>query len=231
MLPDHVRAVCFDIGGVLVPMPRGPLAEELAGILRCDIERVRQLLIEHGKRRRTDTHTLAAVLAERCGSTRCDRVEAVLRRRVNDIAEPELFPDALPALQQLTAEGWRICFLTNAIGTTDSRPLPVYYSFAQVVVHSWEIGHCKPDLEAFRAVEHRMGLQPHEFVKVGDSPRFDMACAERAGWSTVHLARAGTPTVPSADHTITTLLDLPALLPSPPSLDRISREVACDGVD
>lgn len=223
MLNDRLRAVCFDVGGVLVRMPRGPLAEELSELLDCDVQRVRRLLIDHGKCRRTDTTTLASVLATRCGSARRRQIEDMIRHRVSDIAEPQLFPDTLPALQQLAERGWRICLLTNAIGIPDQRPQPIYYAFAEVAVHSWEIGHAKPDPAAFRAVEQRMGLLPEQIVKVGDSATFDITGAAQAGWPTVHLARAGAAAT-SADHAITTLAELPGLLGTP-SFDQLPEAV------
>jgi len=219
MLPDHLRAVCFDIGGVLVRMPRGPLAEELTDILHADPEQIRRLLVAHGKRRRNSPRTLARIVATQCGSTEVDALEAALRLRHRDIATPGFYPDAIPTLEALAAAGWRICFLSNAVGDTEDRPRPDYYSFAEVVVHSWDIGYCKPEAGAFRAVEVRMGLAPHEMVNVGDSLRFDVRGATDAGWSAVHLTRLDTPS--GAAPSISSLLDLPALLPPAPRANQL----------
>jgi HAD superfamily hydrolase (TIGR01509 family) len=214
VLSGELSAVCFDIGGVLVEMPRGPLAQELAAVLDRDVEWVRDLLIEHGKMRRIEVSALAEILAGRTRFDRRDRVEAALKQRVADVAEPRFFPDALPVLEQLRSSGWRICMLTNAVGTPG--PRPCYYSYAEVVAHSWEIGYCKPELAAFREVERLMDLPPHQIVKVGDSPRFDIAGARRAGWATVHVARDGAASTVEADEVIGTLAALPDLLPVRP---------------
>ncbi|MGH4022427.1 MAG: HAD family hydrolase [Pseudonocardiaceae bacterium] len=211
MLPEHLRAVCFDIGGVLVRVPRGFLAEELADTLGADPDRVRQLLIEYGKRRRSSSRILARALATGCGQpVDVDRVEAILRQRHRDIADPVLYPDAIPTMETLRAAGWRICFLSNAISDTADRPRPAWFSFAEVVVHSWEIGYCKPEIQAFRAIEQRMGLAAREIVSVGDSLRSDVLGALDASWSAVHLPRTGRP--PPPPHVVPTISSLPELL-------------------
>ena len=215
MLPEHLRAICFDIGGVLVRVPRGSLAEELADTLGAEPEFVRRLLMEHGKRRRNSSQALARALAAGCGlPSEADRVEAIVRQRYHDIAHPVLYPDAIPILEKLRAEGWRICFLSNAISDTVRAPRPTYFSFAEVVVHSWETGYCKPEIQAFRAIEQRIGLASHEILSVGDSLRSDVLGALEAGWSAVHLPRtAPSPRRPRDVPTISSLPELLTLLP------------------
>jgi FMN phosphatase YigB (HAD superfamily) len=208
MLPDHLRAVCFDIGGVLAQVPRGFLAEELAGVLDADLTRIRQLLIEHGKRRRTSAAALAAAVAAGCGMPgETARVEKIIRQRLDDMANPVL-----------SAAGWRICFLSNGIGDTASRPRPEYFSYADLVAHSWEIGYCKPEAGAFRAAEQRMGLAPHQLVSIGDSLRTDVLGALAAGWSAVHLPRTSAPPPsPRIVPTISSLSELLSQMPTRPA--------------
>lgn len=211
----EIRAICFDIGGVLVRMPRGVLATELSDVLGAEVEHVRGLLINHGKIRRAPTHELARILAAECG--RPDKVDAVavrLRRRVADMAAPPLYPDALPTLEYLSAAGFRICLLSNAIGPDPDAhaPAPPYYALADVVLHSWQIGACKPSLEAFRAVESAMVVAPQHLLNVGDSARFDIDGALAAGWAAIHLVREPS-AVPHPDvPRIGTLTDLAPLL-------------------
>jgi HAD superfamily hydrolase (TIGR01509 family) len=211
MLPDHLRAVCFDIGGVLAQVPRGFLAEELADFLGTDPTRVRQLLIEHGKRHRTTATALATAVATGCSMPgMAAQVEKIILRRLDDMANPVLYPDAIPVLEALSAAGWRICFLSNGIGDAASRPRPEYFSYAEVVAHSWEIGYCKPEAGAFRAAEQRMGLAPHQLVSIGDSLRTDVLGALAAGWSAVHLPRTSAP--PPSPRIVPTISSLSALL-------------------
>jgi FMN phosphatase YigB (HAD superfamily) len=225
MLPDHLRAVCFDIGGVVAQVPRGFLAEELADVLGTDPTRVRQLLIEHGKRHRTTAAALATAVATGCSMPgMAAQVEKIIRQRLDDMANPVLYPDAIPVLGALTAAGWRICFLSNGIGDTEDRPRPEYFSFAQVVAHSWEIGYCKPENGAFRAIEQRMGLAPYQLVSVGDSLRADVYGALEAGWSAVHLPRTSAPLPPPRFvPTISSLSELLSLMPTHPAGVEIRR--------
>lgn len=190
-IPESVRAVCFDIGGVLVDVgSSGFLAEELAEILDVPARLVRQLLIRHGKTRPSTPENLATAIAEGCDCPgKRDLVLATVHRRHEAIAHPVLYPDALPVLRTLRKAGWRIVFLSNAIGHPAYLRRPAYFDFAEAVVHSWEIGVCKPDRRAFQVVEQRTGLAPHELVKVGDSLEADVGGALNAGWAAIHLPR------------------------------------------
>ncbi|MGV9839132.1 HAD family hydrolase [Nocardia niigatensis] len=213
MLPDTLHAICFDIGGVLVPMPKGPLAEEISAILDVDVEDVRDLLIKHGKTIRTTASKMGRIITDNWDITDemlHHQIERALRQRFP--AEPPLYPDTIPTLDALTESGWRICYLSNAVGLPPEQQ-PSFYKWAEQVVSSWEIGHCKPDIAAFRVVEQRMALAPQQLVMVGDSLRFDIAGALAAGWSAVHLDRDRAVKQPEVP-TISSLPELIALLPS-----------------
>jgi putative hydrolase of the HAD superfamily len=210
-----IRAICFDIGGVLVRMPRGVLATELAALLDAEVEHIRDLLIEHGKTSRRPTSELARILAAECARPdAADVVDSRLRLRLADMADPPLYPDAIITLKYLAAAGFRICLLSNAIGPDPGAdaPVPRYFAFAEVVLHSWQIGACKPATAAFRAVESAMGLEPQHLLNVGDSARFDIDGALGAGWSAIHLVRD--PTAPAHPEVprIRALTDLAQLL-------------------
>jgi putative hydrolase of the HAD superfamily len=218
MRPDLLEAVCFDIGGTLVEMERGTLAEEIAVQIDADQHVVKDLLIQHGKRTRTTPAQLAAVITLGC---RCPQytglVAELLNRRRTDVSSPRLYGDTLATLQALTGAGWRIFYLSNAVGYVDAGPAPGYYCYAEIVLHSWEIGACTPDPAAYRAIADRSGLDPETILHVGDSWDSDIVGALDAGWQAVHLARAerdvpvaSLPQVPR----IGTLTDLIDLLPA-----------------
>lgn len=190
MVPETVRGVCFDIGGVLVDVREtGFLAEELAGLVHAPAEYVRALLVEHGKTQPRSAEDLASALTQACAQASAHSpILQALNRRHAAIENPVLFPDVWPMLRTMAERGWRIAFLSNAIGHTGLRR-PTYYDLAEVVVHSWEIGVCKPAPGAFRAIETRLGLKPSELVSVGDSLHADIHGALQAGWSAIHLPR------------------------------------------
>lgn len=192
MLPETLRGVCFDIGGVLVDVGgTGFLAEELADLLHAPAPQVRDLLIRHGKTQPRSPENLATAVTAGCAQPGAYEpvLEALIRRHAA-MEEAVLFPEVLPVLRAVRGRGWRIAFLSNAIGH-HGLCRPAYYDQADVVVHSWEIGVCKPDPRAFRAVESRLALAPHELVAVGDSLRADIRGALQAGWSAVHVPRTG----------------------------------------
>lgn len=224
MRPDLLEAVCFDIGGTLVAMERGTLAEEIAEQLGTDRELVGDLLVEHGKRSPTTPAELATAVARGCGCPDgTDAVAEILRRRHLDVSQPRLYDDVADALRALAQGGWRILYLSNAVGYADHGPEPSYYCHAEVVLHSWEIGVCTPDPAAFRAVADRARLEPNAIVHVGDSWDTDVAGALAAGWQAVHLWRhRQEPT--SLSHAdvprIATLAELTAILPQHPRRHR-----------
>ncbi len=225
MLADGLRGVCFDIGGTLTRMDRGALATEIAALVGSDVKTVRDLLIKHGKRRRTTAGELAEVITRECSCSRARSVlTKVLERRRREISSPLLHPDALPVLHALCRDGWRIFYLSNSVGFTGEDPRPEYFSLAEAVLHSWQTGWCKPEREAFRAVETAARLSPPELVFVGDSLTADILGALRAGWSAVYVRRTGAASceVPGVP-VISTLADLPALL----DLRRGGRSTPC----
>jgi putative hydrolase of the HAD superfamily len=58
------------------------------------------------------------------------------------------------------------------------------HSITHIFVSS-EIGHRKPSIEFFRAIESSFSYRPHYFVLVGDDEENDIAGARAAGWSTI----------------------------------------------
>jgi FMN phosphatase YigB (HAD superfamily) len=179
-------ALCFDVGGTLVQMPRGSLAQELARELGADVEQVRGLLIEFGKRQRTTPAELAARIASGLGSGRQAVIEARLRERCRDMLDPQLIEGAIPCLERLAGEGWPLYFLTNAIGC-DVEGRPPLDRFAKEVFASYDIGHCKPAAAAFRAVEQRLGRGTDQLVYIGNSWRTDVEGALDAGWRAIYV--------------------------------------------
>jgi FMN phosphatase YigB (HAD superfamily) len=220
MRADLLKAVCFDIGGTLVEMERGTLAEEIAARLAVDQAVVRDLLIEHGKRKRTSPADLAAVVAGGLGRPeQACAITGLIQHRRADVSQPRLCDDAVPTVRALARRAWRILYLSNAVGYVDPGPRPSYYDYAELVLHSWEIGACTPDPAAFRAVTGRTGLEPHSIVHVGDSWDTDVMGALAAGWQAIHVSRqqrdTNAPTHPRVPR-ISRLTELIDILPWKP---------------
>lgn len=182
------RVAVFDVGGTLVELPRGGLAEEIGETLDLPSAPVRELLVAHGHMRRTSCRELAGAVAAGLGLDGADEtIEAVLRLRVADMKAPTLISGADACLKTVSAAGWQIALLTNAIGCAEPAAVPSFERWTDAVFSSFDIGSCKPELEAFRTVERRFGVSPERFVSIGDSWSADIAGALRAGWAAIHV--------------------------------------------
>lgn len=103
-----------------------------------------------------------------------------------------LFPDALPALRELKASGYRLGLVSNweawLAGLLDR--LGVAPLFDVAVVSGAE-GVEKPDPRIFEIALHRMGVAPERAAYVGDSPSHDVEPAMRLGMGAVLVDRHG----------------------------------------
>lgn len=166
--------VCFDLGGTL--LDTGP--SFAAALQRLSL---RQLLrhewnvsvnlaregYERGLRR------LALDL-------QVDAAEVLRLAEESRQRRPRLFEDTLPTLAKL--EHLRCVGLSNAAAWMVSPDLLGLERHLSDILYSYEIGHAKPDVEAFRCVERVTGARPEEILMVGDSLVYDYRGAVAAGW-------------------------------------------------
>ena len=101
---------------------------------------------------------------------------------------PQLYPDALPCLAALRADGWRLVVGGNQPVAfqrlVEAMRLPV-----DVVTSSGALGVEKPDPEFFRRIAAAAGATPEQCVHVGDRVDNDVVGASRAGMTAVHVRR------------------------------------------
>ena len=97
----------------------------------------------------------------------------------------EFYPDAVAALQRLTAR-WPVAALTN--GNADLASIGIAHHFATCVT-ARETGHAKPDAPIFHATCARLRVAPHEVLHVGDDPLLDVHGAREAGLRTCWINR------------------------------------------
>ncbi|MER7762165.1 HAD family hydrolase [Streptomyces sp. NPDC097619] len=125
-----------------------------------------------------------------------------------------LFPDALPALDGLSA-GYRHAVLSNSSLTVQEgklRRLGIRDRF-EALLCAAELGVSKPEAAAFLAGCEALGLPPEEVAYVGDQPETDARGARDAGLLAVWLDRTGAAEpVPAGAHRITGLAELPGVL-------------------
>ncbi len=214
-----VRGVCFDLGGTLVVTDTHPTTGQVAHVLGITLQQAREVMEVGAKRRRITPADLASDLV--CDFGRPEAFEPLLRvleGARTRAAAPQLFPDALATLQLLRARGFALFAMTNALGSSIPEQEPGFHALLDAVVQSADTGFCKPERQAYEAVEAVSGLKPPELLHVGDSARADAAGAVAAGWHAAYLHRIEDTRLPHLAEppavTIRTLRTLGHLLPA-----------------
>ena len=227
------RAVFFDAGETLVhPHPSFP--ELVVEVLREAGHKVDPALIRE-KLHVVSDRFLQAAQAKELWSTSADRsrkfwsdiyrtllgemglpfgdeLAGAFYRTFTDVTNYRLFPDALPVLQRLQAEGLTLGVVSNFEEWLERllESLAVV-SFFEVRVISGVEGYEKPDLRLFEVALDRVGVEAAESVYIGDHPFFDTEPASALGMFAILIDRRGR----YPDHAgprLTTLDDLPSLI-------------------
>ena len=134
---------------------------------------------------------------------------------VPPLAVSDLYPDAVPTLAALRAEGWQVVVGGNQPlafqRLVEELGLP-----ADVVVSSGSLGAAKPDPAFFRAAAAAAGVDVAACVHVGDRVDHDVVAARAAGMLPVHVRRGPWGVLhgddPVVEHQVRSLAELPALL-------------------
>lgn len=207
-----IEAVVFDLGETLVDETRlwRIIAEAVqvpfltvAGVLGGVIERH-----EHHHR-----------LFDALGVTSTHAIDHGYR-----LARDDFYPDALPVLTRLAAEGYRLGLAGNqpagAVAQITALGLPV-----DLVAASEAWGISKPDPAFFARIGVELGLPPDRIAYVGDRLDNDVLPAQRAGmigvfirrgpWGYLHAAWPEMREVPWRIDSLTELPDLLASMASP----------------
>lgn len=101
----------------------------------------------------------------------------------------ELYADALPALERITAR-WPVASLTN--GNADLARIGIHAHF-HCHVCARDTGVGKPDARIFLAAAQRLDVAPEQILHVGDDPLLDVCGARDAGLRTAWINREGKP--------------------------------------
>ena len=125
--------------------------------------------------------------------------------------EVDLYPDVLPALEQLRA---RYRLFTASNGNADLGKIGLGHLFERTI-NARLVGALKPDPAIFHKVIEGTGLQAHEVVYVGDDPLLDVEGARGAGMQAIWIDRQGgewPPQIAPASYTVRSLTELLELL-------------------
>ena len=148
--------------------------------------------------------------------------EAAVGKSIRDLSRRSPFPESAQALR-LLQENWRIAVLSNADDDFLLPNLQLLGIDFEVVLSSEQIRSYKPEPLLFLEMLKRLDVKPEETVYVGDRQFEDVKGARSVGMNPIWLNRGGAdldPQLPEPACQISSLLELPGLLPSwPPAED------------
>ena len=231
-----ITTVFFDLGGTLLIMRRDRIISQILSESGYSVgpEQVHSAyfnvepswLAIYGARKMSGEETEEAyrqldgmifkVLFPGRPVTEVERASTLMRQgwsRVEKSVPLELYPDAVPALEQLQAGGYKLALVSNAPPDTakviEALGLPKYFP---VVLVSGVVGVSKPNPEIFRMALSESGSDPGETAHVGDIYEADVLGARNAGIMGVLLDRDGSQAAADCPR-IRSLVELPTLLP------------------
>jgi len=184
----EVRTLC---GSFLSWQSVGGVDPALKGEADRRYRVLRQAIIEHGNER-TAEECVRAVLGEMSLAIRDDDiahgVEAIMMATLADAAP---IPGALNVVQELAAANYALAIVSSAVYHPFLDAALEKFGFAglfQSVVTSASSGFYKSRPEIYWSALDQIGVRREHAVHVGDSYRFDVLGAKRAGLATVWLS-------------------------------------------
>jgi HAD superfamily hydrolase (TIGR01549 family) len=180
----RVQAVVFDLGETLVDESRSWAAwADWLGLRPFDLFAALGATIE----RRQD-HRRAFELLRPGFDLERERAAKEAAGRPWGFDASDLYPDALPCLEELRAAGMRIGIVGNQPAVVESM-LPVLHGTVDVVGSSGRWGVEKPSPAFFERVVAELGLEPGAIAYVGDRLDNDVLPAMALGMVGVFLVR------------------------------------------
>ena len=128
-----------------------------------------------------------------------------------------LYPDAVETVRSLRALGLKVGVLTNGPSKMQRRKLELLQLEDELdaIAISEEIGHSKPQREAYDAAVAMLGLGPEEVAMVGDHVANDVAGALAAGLGAAVWVERYPGDLPEGARLARELAEVPALLGLP----------------
>ena len=119
-----------------------------------------------------------------------DGLAQALYRTFTDLSNYRLFDDAVPTLERLRADGFRLGLVSNFEEWLERLLESLGVSgFFEIQVISGVEGYEKPDTRLFKLALDRMNAEPATSVYVGDHPYFDIEPAQSIGMFAVLIDR------------------------------------------
>jgi putative hydrolase of the HAD superfamily len=154
-------------------------------------------------------------LLEGLGQADNPALRAALYTEFQRLENWRLYPDVVPALQELRLHGYRLGVVSNWEEWLEELLLTLeVHQLFDVIVASGPFGRAKPHPSIFARALELAEVTPAQAVHLGDSLREDVQGARAAGLRPILIDRRGR--YPEADvERITSLSELPALLGQP----------------
>lgn len=240
-----LEAILFDLGGTLIYFQgqwQEVLAESSLAMLRSLLEsgilldqrkflsRFRERLEQYFSEREsefieyTTGYVLRNLLTESGYPDVPDTIVQQALKNMYQVSQAYWQPeeDAIPVLDLLRAQGYRLALISNASDDADVQALidkAQLRPFFELILTSAAAGIRKPNPRILQIALDALQIEPQEAVMVGDTLGADILGAHNAGipaiWITRHADnsanRAHLDTI-QADYTIETLRELPGLL-------------------
>lgn len=179
-----IKAVLFDLDGVLVDMPAGhyEALNQALGLFGARIESEEH----HGHFNGLPTRKKLEMLEEqgRLPSGLRDTINSIKQKYTKDIIPKYCAPDysKIILLRHLKDRGYMIACCSNSMKETLHLMLKSadLFEYFDLIIGNDEVTYSKPHPEIYITAMEKLGVQPQECIIVEDSPH-GIAAAEQSG--------------------------------------------------
>jgi len=161
------------------------------------------------------------LLAERLGSSPSSAEvaqAAAVRRALAGRVLASADDSVIEVLDALRADGYRLGLVSNAAAdTAEAWPASSLAARFDAAMFSCEVGAAKPDPKIYLAAMTALGARPADCFYIGDGADRELRAAAALGMTAVRTTQYRDSDPTWAGPAVTSLVELPALLPSVPA--------------
>ena len=213
MAETRFKAALFDVDGTLYPqsffiktsmrfMLMHPLLSAAFRQLRHDVREFGGV---------EDLHLAQVSLCAGYLRIPAEKAQVLLEKHIygtfmDMLSKAEPYPGAEPLLASLKNAGLKLGVITDY---TVGKKLSAlgFDQYWDVAVSADEIGHLKPEPDAFLLAAEKLKISPEQIIYVGNEYKYDIIGAKKAGMKAAHLAQKPVPDS-AADMTFSDFRDL-----------------------
>ena len=199
MADPRFKAVLFDVDGTLYPqsffiktsiqfMLMHPLLSAAFRQLRRDVRQIGGV---------EDLHLAQTSLCAGYLRIPAERAQELLEKHIygtfmDMLAKAEPYPQAEPLLAALKESGIKMGVITDY---TVGKKLSAlgFDRYWDVAVSADDMGHLKPEPDAFLKAAEELKIAPEQIIYVGNEYKYDIIGAKKAGMKAAHLASKPVP--------------------------------------